>query len=260
MSVEQGSPLILMGRTGSVGMEATNLSQDELVLFNTEYDFLVARLADVDPQVAAGFARSKAAYAWAISQAKNAFGNIAYSGLRPTSGTFGIRLFTPQDSGTSFSFSASPNTSDVHTWRQSIVISASTSNKQLFPLTGTNVTPSTTAGAQSIHAFHSFISYVPGTRIIHFQVTSNTIPYTYWSVDPYAKLQKPLKPFRLLPFMLDARPSGGVFYTGQSGTWSVKAVFDVSDIAYATGQTIIEEVGVLGLCIAQFTYLNSQLN
>lgn len=253
MAVQLGSPLILQGKGSPVGQQVNALADDEYGLFQAEWGKMMSSIADAD--MVAGYQANFSAYAWAASQAKSVL-QEAFGGLRPVSGQFGWRLFTPQDIGTSFNFAATPPTSNVHTWRQSIVLAASHTSATLFNITGM----STTIGQRNFHSFHGFVSWRPGSRIVAMTLTINLIPYTVWGADVFSKTPKTLKPFRMFPLGVDNGKDGAIVWPGNTSTWSLVITEDPEDIAFSAGQTIIEEIAPMGLVFGEYTYLATQLN
>lgn len=258
-----GAPTVLMGKTSIVGQEVTPLSGPESAIYDVEFDETCDRYADEDGQISDGFRKNKGSYLWAIAQAKSTFSNQAFAGLEPVSGNYGWRLMIPQDisAGTYPTFNPlGAAVSDVHTWYHQITLTASHTRGQVFPVTGSgSVIVCSTINAQSIHAFHEFISYRPGTRIQAMAITVNGQVYTWWALDGNAKTGKPFKSFRLLPLSWDKNPDGMIVYTGNGGNWSLMGGFDKEDVAFATQLIITEEIGVLGIVIAQYNYLATQL-
>jgi len=269
------APLILYGQQARDGLSLSSLEQGEQEIFDEDYGGIVRQAYDLDPQLAQLWLDNYYGYLWCIQQFKNALGGIKFGGSRPTSGQFGFRVFTPQDGASSAVTDASPPSTDVRTWRQSMAVNANTTIQSLFPnvkgtlAVGTNTTgtgagiaantvsPNQTQPSRAVHAFHGFISWNPGTRIVAYRLVVNSIVYPVFNAEHFAKTQKPLKPHRIIPLPNGNRAAGGVAYTGLNGDWRLDAIWDLEDGTYASGFTVIEEIGVLGLVLAEYTFLNT---
>lgn len=238
-------PKLLLGRVPE--LKVTELDKDEENLFDEEFGMLVSELERIDPDIATEFSNQSDTYKHAAAIAKGYFDQIPFAGLRSVSGTFGFRFLLPQD----FGYNASNwPTADKHKWEKNITLPANENWADLFGSSSSPIRPSTTADKRSVLAFHKLISYRASPRMADQIWNINRYPYIQYSVEPFSKLAKQGKTYKLyaLPGPIVMHP-GGEFYA--------RAQFEKEN--FGSEETYTIEIAPLGLLFAEFDYLKEEL-
>ena len=241
--------------TGSAkAVQSTPLVAGEVTAFNEFFKRLVAQKMEVDPDIAESFAKEYDFYAYCATVAKASFASnvLPFIPQEPTSGTFGVREILPVDLGAgAITWTAVPVTATFHSWAQPLTVAAANNWTNLFGTLAAPITPSNTQSYHSLLAFHSLISWQPGTRITALKHTVNSYTYPEVSVEQAAKIDKPFKTFKLIPleaeFMLPP-------------TWSFNTRVQLEKVAFANSETYTEQLALLGLVFAEYGYLNAEIN
>jgi hypothetical protein len=235
-------------------LQSTPLTPDENAAYNQWYQSLVLQKGEIDPEIAASFEKQKDFYAFAASVAKSYFAvnNIPFVPQEPTSGTFGVREILPVDLGANaIVWGATPVTATIHSWVQALTVAAANGWTNLFGTLAAPITPSNTQSYHSLLAFHSLISWQPGTRITALKHSVNSYTYPEVSVEQSAKIDKPFKTFKLIPLE-------GDFLIHPTGTFSTR--LELEKNVFANAETYSEQIGILGLVFAEYAYLNAEIN
>jgi hypothetical protein len=234
-------------------LQSTPLTPTEKAAYDQWYSGLVAQKREIDQDIAESFAKQKDFYEFCATVAKSYFAvnNIPFVPQEPTSGTFGVREMLPQDIGNVPSWVAVPVVSTVHSWLQALTVGAGAGWTNLFGTPAVPVTPSNTQSYHSLLAFHSLISWQPGTRIMAVKHSVNSYTYPEVSVEQSAKIDKPFKTFKLIPLE-------GDFLIHPTGTFNTR--LELEKDVFANAETYTEQLGILGLVFAEYAYLNTEVN
>ncbi|GAI80098.1 unnamed protein product, partial [marine sediment metagenome] len=144
-------------------------------------------------------------YDEAVKVAKGYFNKSPFGGLKSATGQYGFRLITPQD----LKNSAAGDYPALYSWVQTAIMTASARSYCDWGASGTlslgNSAASqpiyvrNAANKQAVMAFHRLISYKPSPRVIHVEFNINDYPYVPYSVEPYSKITKQNKLFKIIP-------------------------------------------------------------
>jgi hypothetical protein len=228
------------------------LTAQETADFRAWFDLLVAQKMEIDETLAKSYRDAYNFYleAAAIAKAYMTTTNEPFTPLQPTQGEYGVKELAPQDIGV-ITWSGGNGVSTIHSWLQTLSLGASVSWVNLFGSSGTPVTPSNTASYHSLLAWHGLISYQPGTRITQLQQNVGSYTYPVTGVEQAAKIDKTFKKYKLLP--LD-----GDYLLIPTNTWYAMA--NLQKVAYASIESYTEEIGLLGLTFAEYSYLKAQIS
>jgi hypothetical protein len=234
-------------------LQTTPLTPEEVTAFNRYFNTLVAQKREIDMDIAMSFEKQKDFYAFAATVAKSYFAvnNIPFVPEEPTSGTFGVREILPQDIGNVPSWTVTPVVSTIHSWAQALTVAAANGWTNLFGTPAAPVTPSNVQSYHSLLAFHSLISWQPGTRIMAIKHQVNSYTYPEVSVEQAAKIDKPFKTFKLIPLE-------GEFLIHPTGSFNTR--IELEKVTFANSETYTEQLAILGLVFAEYAYLNTEIN
>ena len=237
---------LTMGKPG----EQTNETADSTAWF----DRIVAQKQEIDPEIAQSFRNNRDFYfaAASIAKAYMTTTNEPFSPLQPANGQYGVKEITPQDIGIITWSSQYVATSTLHTWVQSFSPAASVNWVNLFGTPSVAVAPSNTSSYHSLLAWHGMISYQPGTRLQQLQQNVGSYTYPTTSVEEAAKIDKTFKKFKLIP--LEAP-----YLLIPTNTWYAQASLQKVVFTNAEGP-YTEEIALLGLVFAEYSYLRSQIS
>ncbi|MBA7682509.1 hypothetical protein ES703_90859 [subsurface metagenome] len=106
------------------------------------------------------------------------------------------------------------------------------------------------ANKQEVLAFHRLISYKPAPRIIHVEFNINNFPYVPYAVEPYSKITKQNKLFKIIPM-----PGRVILHPG--GQMYITLWFDTETGGAVPPETwnIDVEIALFGLVFGQYDYL-----
>jgi len=228
-------------------LKVTKLDADERKLFDNDFELLTTELSRIDSEFGQSLSEQKPFYVHAAEVAKGYFENKPFGSLRPGSGQYGMRFMRPQDIGT---IDWTTLQSTVHSWAYTHTAGANDLWDDLWNLT--RIAPSTTSERRSLHAFHALYSLRPGTKLVSFIWTVNRLPYSDVSVEPYARIEKPFKTFKLIPLP-------GQLLVHPGGEYRARASVDKYPTAFGTSVTFTEEVAILGLLFAEYDYLKEEI-
>jgi hypothetical protein len=228
------------------------LTPQEDMDFKAWFDLLVAQKREIDESIAKSYQDAWPFYkeAAAIAKAYMTTTNEPFTPLQPTQGEYGVKELDPQDIGSPV-FTAGAGLSSLHTWVQTIALGASVDWANLFGSSGTPVAPSNTASYHSLLAWHGLISYQPGTRLQQLQQNVGSYTYPVTGVEQAAKIDKTFKKFKLIPLE-------GYFLLIPTNTWYAQASFQ--KVVFANAESYTEEIGILGLTFAEYSYLKAQIS
>lgn len=240
---------------------ARSLEQDLLTPEDTEvWDRDFALLCDdltklVDPELGSDLRAEKAFYDAANQVAKGYFDKNPFGGLKAATGQYGFRLITPQD----LKNSAAGGTPALHSWVQTATMVASSRSYCDWGASGmlglsqsaNQMYVRNAANTKAVVAFHRLISYKPSPRVIHVEFNINDYPYVPYAVEPYSKITKQDKLFKIIPMpgRVILHPGGKMYITfwfdTETGCAPPPAIRDVIDV----------EIALFGLVFGQYDYL-----
>jgi hypothetical protein len=243
----QSSPLSIVVAPGAPAGTLT-----EQAKFDAAFARIVAKMKALDPEIGASFEGEHDFYSYCAAVAKAYFTtmNIPFEPEEPTSGTFGMRELLPMDLVPPPFTSANPATSGFHTWKQTVALAAGTSWTDLFGTLGAAEKPSNVMSYHSLLGFHQMISWQPATRIRQLRHNVNGYQYPAVTVEQNSKVDKPFKNFKLIPLE-------GEFLIHPTGFWNTRAEFEKEN--YANAESYTEQLALLGICFAEYGYLNTEL-
>lgn len=252
LPAEQFRKLNLMAGTAR-SLEQDVLTPEDTQVWDRDFDVLCNDLSKlVDPELGADLRAERAFYSAANQVAKGYFDKNPFGGLKSATGQYGFRLITPQDLKTT----AEGGTPAFYSWVKTITTIQSGSyaaSGYLFGRNSANVVYArNAANKKAVIAFHRLISYKPSPRVIHVMFNINDFPYVPYAVEPYSKISKENKLFKIIPM-----PGRVILHPG--GKIYVNLMFDLE-----TGTTGISgtsnvdiEIAFFGLIFGQYDYLAS---
>jgi hypothetical protein len=242
---------LIIGKIGA--LQTSPLTPAEAAAFGSYYADLVASKREVDPEIARSWELQQSFYAFAATVAKAYFSTnqIPFVPQEPTSGSFGVREILPIDLTPPANFAASPLLAGTHTWVQSLTVGVNSAWVNLFGSSATPITPSNIQSYHSLLAFHSLISWQPGTRIVGIKHNVNSYGYPVVSLEEAAKIEKPYKTFKIIPLE-------GDFLIHPTGTFYTQIQLEKLNIA--NSETYTENIGIMGMVFAEYSYLNALIN
>lgn len=251
VTAEQFKKLSLMAGTAR-SLETEALSQEDIDIYERDFAILCDDLTKlVDPELGNDLRGEKGFYDEAIKVAKGYFNKIPFGGLKATTGQFGFRLIGPQDLKTTAGTWAAPA---YYSWVQTLTTTASKTYKQYaFGYSSGNVYASNVANSAELLAFHRLISYKPSPRLMYVEWNINSYPYMPYDVEPYSKISKNDKLFKIIPMpgRVIIHPGGGFFthfyFDPETGATAPPAA----------GVTVDVEIALFGLVFAEYDYLKA---
>lgn len=251
VTAEQFKKLSLMAGTAR-SLETEALTQEDIEIWERDFAILCDDLTKlVDPELGSDLRGEKGFYDEAIKVAKAYFDKIPFGGLKAATGQFGFRLIGSQD----LKAATSALTPQFYSWIQTLTTTASHTYKQgaFGTAATTNVYTSNRANESELLAFHRLISYKPSPRLLYVEWNINSYPYIPYCVEPYSKISKNDKLFKIIPMpgRVIIHPGGG-FYTHfyfdpETGTSAPPAA----------GVTVDVEIALFGLVFAEYDYLKA---
>lgn len=221
--------------TGKIAkLEYKDPTPDEKALFREFFDILIEELRKMDEELARSYEENYDFYIYALGVAKGYF-DKPYGGKNASSGQFGSVLMRPQDAYYS-------STTQYNHWKRTLT--ASSTKQNLFGGGSTDpIKASTTSEKKSVLAFHKLLSYHPSPKLQTVLWTVNRFPYIHHGVEPFSKIPKLGKTFKIIP--IPAKTPGGVIL--HPGGQFYTEVF--------AEETVTSEIALLGLCFAEYDYL-----
>lgn len=250
VTAEQFRKLNIMAGTARA-LEQKELKPDDIAIFNRDFDLLVDDLSKlVDPELGRDLADEKEFYLAVCQISKGYFNDKPFGGLKAATGQYGMRFIIPQDFRTA---SGGGTGNQLYSWFQTKTTdSTGVSTFNLFGSSSSPILAETEAEKKNIIALHRLLSYKPDPQLLMLQFTINDFPYAPYSVEPFCKILKDEKLFKILPLM-------GRVVLHPGGKLYVKAWVD----EMLSGTTIFSatythdiEIAPLGLLFAEQAYLN----
>lgn len=251
ITAEQFRKLSLMAGTAR-SLDTEALSAEDIEIWERDFAILCDDLTKlVDPELGNDLRGEKGFYDETIKVAKGYFDKNPFGGLKAATGQFGFRLISPQD----FKTDAAGATPAFYSWVQTVTTTQSASVAAY--VIGQSSSPYTAyvrnaANKKAVMGFHRLISYKPSPRVIHVLFQINDYPYAPYSVEPYSKISKQDKLFKVIPM-----PGRVILHPG--GKLFINLYFDLETGATAISGTskIDVEIAPFGLIFGQYDYLAS---
>lgn len=228
-------------------LEQTALTPTDTTVFDRDFDMLVEKLIKVDRELGENLMAEKEFYRGANQVAKGYFNDKPFGGLKASTGQYGMLLLSPQH----LKDSAGGTGRKFYSWGQTVTTDSGITWANILGASGTECFASAESEKKEVIAFHTFISYKPDPKLILLGMEINDYPYTPWNVEPYAKITKAEKLFKLLPI-----PGRVILHPG--GKFRLKGFFDLttgSTLPGTTGTSIDVEIAPFGLCFAEYDQL-----
>ena len=237
--------LNLMAGTAK-SLDQKELAAEDLKIFNRDFDHLVKNLLRIDDELGRNLADEKEFYL-GVNQIAKGYFDKPFGGLKCSTGQYGMDIIYPQI----LKDAASGTQTNFHSWRRTVTTDTGDSDADILGgSTGSAwAYAESTSEEKTVIAFHTFISYMPDPRLISLEMNVNDYPYTLWSVEPFAKIAKPDKLFKLLPM-----PGRVIIHPG--GKFYVRGWFDMQlkTIPLLTSNIDVE-LAPFGLCFAEYSQL-----
>lgn len=249
VTAEQFGKLNIMAGTARA-LEQKELKPDDIAVFNRDFDLLVADLSKlVDPELGRDLADEKEFYLAVCQIAKGYFNDKPFGGLKAATGQYGMRFIIPQDFRDK---TAGGDGQQLYSWFQTKTTTTLLSTYDLFGSSTAPILAETEAEHKNIIAFHRLLSYKPDPQLIMLQFTINDFPYAPYSVEPFCKILKDEKLFKILPLMgrVVLHPGGKLYVKA----W-VDRMLSGTDVFSGTYTHDIE-IAPFGLLFAEQAYLN----
>lgn len=229
-------------------LETEPITAEDISVWERDFALLCNDLTKlVDPELGADLRNEKPFYDEAIKVAKGYFDKNPFGGLKAATGQFGFRLISPQDLKTT----AEGGTPAYWSWIQTVTTTTSTSVKaQALGYSTSHAYVRNAANKKAVMAFHRLISYKPSPRVIHVIFNINDYPYVPYSVEPFSKIAKENKLFKIIPM-----PGRIILHPGAK--MYVNLYFDLETGATAISGTsnVDIEIAPFGIIFGQYDYL-----
>jgi len=223
-------------------LEQVALSSDDMTIFNRDFDLLVEKLSKIDPELGHNFSLEKDFYNGVNQIAKGYFNEKPFGGLKASTGQYGMVIISPQHLKTS----SSGTTPSYYSWGQTLTVASGYTYTDILGTTSAECFASAEAENKEVIGFHAFLSYKPDPKLMLLSLEINDYPYAPWNVEPYAKITKAEKLFKILPM-----PGRIILHPG--GKFALKGFFDMtSGSGLGTGLSIDVEICPFGLCFAEY--------
>lgn len=244
---EEFSKMNIMAGTAR-SLESSSLSEDDRKVWNRDFDLIVNDMKKLaDAGLAEDLQEEKDWYTSACEVAKGYFNEKPFGGLKSATGQYGFRLLGPQDLKTT----AAGGTPAYYSWLQKVTTTSAKTYKQYaFGFNSGKVFARNASENKAVIGFHRLLSYKPTPKLLLVEFNINDYPYVPYSVEPFGKISKNDKLFKVIPMpgRVLLHPGGG-FYTHM--------YFDLGTGATApSGTTDVDiEVAPFGLIFAEYDYL-----
>ena len=249
ITAEQFRKLNLMAGTAR-SLETEPLTQEDIDIWERDFALLCDDLTKlVDPELGNDLRNEKSFYDEAIKVAKGYFDKLPFGGLKAATGQFGFRLLGPQDLKESTTTELDPA---LFSWVQTLLTTSGAYTVSESAFSGGAFYASSRANASAVLAWHRLLSYKPSPRLLYILWEVNDYPYTPYCVEPFSKIAKADKLFKVIPM-----PGRIILHPG--GKCDCDMYFDLLTGATSpSGQTSIDvEIALFGLVFAEQAYLSA---
>lgn len=248
VSAEQFTRLNLLAGTAR-SLEQSPVTSEDTSVWERDFRLLCDELSIfADRELGEDLRREKGFYDAALQVAKGYF-DKPFGGLKSQTGQFGFRLAGPQD----LKQAATALTPAYRSWVQTLQ-AASTYTYKTYALgySSGDVVTCSAANTKEVLGFHRLISYKPAPRLMYVEWNVNSFPYPPYNVEPYSKIGKGDKLYKIIPMpgRILLHPGGGFHAT---------FYFDTLTGASAPASTtdVDVEIGIFGLVFGEYDYLKS---
>lgn len=247
MAGEEFSRLNILTGTAKKLEQKPLTARDEEV-FSRDFDMLVHKLAKVDEELGANLGAEKEFYVGVCQIAKGYFDMIPFGGLTCAIGQFGMNFISPQ-----YLDSNATGTKKQYSWFQTLSLTSGVTTADFLggPTGSTQCYAEATIQERTVLGFHTLISYSPDPQLQLIRINVNDYPYVPFNVEPFAKITKPDKLFKLIPLpgRIVINPGGKFYISGYfdkgTGTSTPGATPSTLDIEIAPFGLIFAEYGKL---------------
>jgi len=259
LPAEKFRKLNLMAGTAR-SLEQELLTPEDTEIWDRDFALLCDDLTKlVDPELGTDLRAEKAFYDASNQIAKGYFDKNPFGGLKAATGQYGFRLLTPQD----LKQGAGAVTPALYSWVQTATMVTSSQSYSDWGASGmiglsaaaNQLYVCNLSNQKAVLAFHRLISYKPSPRIIHVEFNINDYPYVPYAVEPYSKISKENKLFKIIPMpgRVILHPGSKMYITFwfdcESGPAVPPAVRDIIDV----------EIALFGLVFGQYDYLKDSV-
>jgi len=249
MTAEKFTKLNLMAGTAR-SLEQELITPTDSEIWERDFKLLVDDLAMLDPELGRDLEVEKGFYDAAMQVAKGYFDKNPFGGLKAATGQFGFRLIGPQD----LKSDAEGATPAFYSWAQTLTSGTSGRSYQTAAIgyAGSSAYVRNASNKKAVMAFHRLISYKPSPQVIHVGFNINDYPYVPYTVEPYSKITKEGKLFKIIPM-----PGRIILHPG--GKFYITLYFDRQTGLSVPGtidELVIDiEIAPFGLIFGQYDYL-----
>ncbi|GAI38855.1 unnamed protein product, partial [marine sediment metagenome] len=232
-------------------LEQELLTPEDSTVWERDFALLCDEMSNiVDPELGADLRGEKGFYDAANQIAKGYFDKLPFGGLKPSTGQYGFRLLGPQDLKSSSTTDLSPL---LWSWVQTLTTTSGAYTEVAHAFGGAAFYASSKANASAVLAWHRLISYKPSPRLLYLQWEVNDYPYAPYNVEPFSKIAKADKLFKIIPI-----PGRITLHPG--GKCTCDMYFDLlTGSTDPSGTTNIDvEIALFGLVFAEYDYLKAE--
>lgn len=230
-------------------LERKELTEKERGIFDDDFNLLVNDLQKlVDPDLGLDLSAQKDFYQ-AVAEVAKGYFDKPFGGIKCATGEYGMRFIIPQDFRNT---SGGGTTKQYYSWFQTLASGAGETDADLWGSSSSPILGETESEHRTVMGFHRLLSYKPDPRLIMIQFTINDFPYAPYGVEPYAKIMKDEKMFKVIPL-----PGGIVIHPG--GKLYMKVWLDPQHsgtTVMTAAVTVDTEIAPFGLIFAEQAYLN----
>lgn len=230
-------------------LERASLSGEDRQVWDRDFDLLVTDLKKLaDLELGQDLESEKDWYTSVAEVAKGYFNDKPFGGLKSSTGQFGFRLLGPQDLRQNASSGDNPA---YYSWLQTVAtVSAKTYKQYALGYGSAAVYAQNVSEKKEVVAFHRLVSYKPAPRILLVEFAVNDYPYAPYYVEPFGKVGKTEKLFRIIPM-----PGRILLHPG--GHFYMHLYFDLGTGAALPASTsnFDIEVAPFGLVFGEYDYL-----
>jgi len=232
-------------------LEQEIVTPEDSKVWDRDFELLVNDLTKlVDPELGNDLRSEKGFYDAALQVAKGYFDKNPFGGLKSATGQFGFRLISPQDLKTA----AAGGTPALYSWIQTATLTASgrSYDTGIIGSSASHAYIRNAANKRAVMAFHRLISYKPSPKVIHVEFNINDYPYVPYCVEPFGKISKENKLFKIIPM-----PGRIILHPGSKIYITLWFDPETGSSAPPASKNIDIEIAPFGLLFGQYDYLAS---
>ena len=226
-------------------LEQKPLTDRDQEIFNRDFDLLVHKLTKVDEELGTNLGAEKEFYLGVCQIAKGYCDMIPFGGLTSAIGQYGMNLLHPE-----YIDSNASGTKKMYSWQQTVSMTSGVTTADILggPIGSTWCYAEATLQERTVIGFHTLLSYSPDPKLLLLRINVNDYPYVPFNVEPWGKLTKPDKLFKLLPLP-------GRIVINPGGRFYISGYFDRATGLSAPGivdPNIDIEIAPFGLIFAEY--------